>query len=87
MVRKNHRAKTAKVDGIVNAQYTQNLLVMVGSSFQSNDGTANSAAKKVPGRNVIVIIATIFIAELSSCAFLLKLILARASLLVAVLNT
>lgn len=79
--------KIATVDGMVNAQYTQNLLVTMGSSFQSNDGIANSAAKKVPGRNVIVIIATILMDELSSAAFFVKVILARASLLVAVLKT
>ena len=63
-----HIASTASVIGIVNAQYTQNLLVMTLSAVHCRDGTANKAARNVPGRNTIVMIAMVFMAELSSLA-------------------
>jgi len=37
---------------------------MTSDCFQSSDGTAKSAAKKVAGRKPIVIIAIVFIEEL-----------------------
>lgn len=57
--------RTTTVDGIVEAQYTQNLLVMIFGPPQSSDGTAKSAAKKVPGRKTMVMTAIIFIEPLS----------------------
>lgn len=57
--------RPTRVDGIVNAQYTQKLLVTTFGPLQSSDGTAKSAAKKVPGRNTIVMTAIVFIEPLS----------------------
>lgn len=59
---------TTRVNGIVKAQYTQNLLVIICGPPQSSDGTAKSAAKKVPGRKTIVMIAMVFIEPLSRLA-------------------
>ena len=64
---KNHIRKTKVVHGKVNAQYTQKRPWITGDAFHFRDGTAKSAAKKVPGRNPIVMMAIVFIDELSCC--------------------
>ena len=75
-----HIANTASVIGTVMAQYTQNLLVTTLSAVHCREGTANKAARNVPGRNTIVIIATVFMAELSSLALVAMSILVLESL-------
>lgn len=56
---------TRTVAGIVKTQYTQKLPVIISGPFQSSDGSAKSAAKKVAGRNAMVMTATVFIELLS----------------------
>jgi hypothetical protein len=74
-----HSANTAKVIGIVNAQYTQNLSLTTLPPVHCNDGTAKRAAKNVAGRNTIVMTAIVFIEELSSTASLASLMFLSAS--------
>jgi hypothetical protein len=74
-----HIASTASVIGIVNAQYTQNLLVTTVSIVHCREGMANRAARNVPGRNTIVMTAIVFMAELSSLALAAMAIFVVAS--------
>lgn len=62
----HHIVNTTSVNGIVKAQYTQRLFVLTFGPLQSSDGTAKSAARKVPGKKAIVMIAMVFIKPLSS---------------------
>jgi hypothetical protein len=69
--------KTMTVDGIAKAQYTQKLPVITSGPLQSSDGTANTAARKVPGRKIIVMTAIVFMEPLSrraasACRFEIK---------------
>lgn len=62
---------------MVKAQYIQKLLVITVGPFQSRDGRAKRAAKKVAGRKAMVMTATVFIEllsflEASACSFEIK---------------
>jgi len=72
-------AMTNSVDGTANAQYTQWFDWMTGDAPHWRDGTAKSAAKKVPGRKTIVMIAMAFIDVLSFFADLAMAMLDDAS--------
>jgi hypothetical protein len=68
---KNHKINTSAVHGSVKAQYIQNVSCTTLGLSHCSDGTAKRAAKKVAGKNAIVIMAIVFIAVLSffeSCA-------------------
>ncbi|TGJ79625.1 hypothetical protein E0Z10_g9126 [Xylaria hypoxylon] len=60
--------KTNAVTSSVKTQYTQNRSVMTFIWSQRSDGIENSAAKKIPGRNAIVITAIVFIDAVSRFA-------------------
>lgn len=75
----NHIKKARAVLGSVNAQYTQKRSWITTDSFHWSDGTANRAAKKVPGRKAIVMTAIVFIDELSSLDDLASCIATSAS--------
>lgn len=61
-------ANIASVLGTTKAQYTQNFPWMTFGWLQSKEGKAKSVAKKVAGRNTIVIMAIAFMEVLSSKA-------------------
>jgi hypothetical protein len=63
----------------VNAQYTQNLSCTTADWSHFRDGTANRAAKKVAGRNAIVMTAIVFMDELSRLLAVAMFMLASAS--------
>jgi hypothetical protein len=71
--------KTSAVQGKVRAQYTQKLSCITPGLSHLRDGIANSAAKKVPGKNTMVIMATVFMAELSSAVAFANAVLALAN--------
>lgn len=73
---------TIAVAGRVNAQYTQKLSCITVAWSHFSDGTANRAAKKVAGRNAIVMTAIVFMEELSRYVASAMLMLASASLCV-----
>lgn len=75
----SHKPMINTVKGTVKAQYIQNLSPTTSSLSQFKDGTANSVAKNVPGKNIIVITAITFIDELSILAALVSSMLARVS--------
>ncbi len=70
---------TSTVQGIVNAQYTQKRGCTTVGPSHCRVGMAKRAAKNVAGRKTIVIIAMVFMAELSSLVDLAISILVLAS--------
>ena len=60
-----HTRKMTMVHGMVNAQYIQNFLCKTPGWFHCMRGMEKNAAKKVAGRNSMVITATVFMAPLS----------------------
>jgi hypothetical protein len=76
----NQRIRTTAVDGNVKARYTQKLSWTTVSESHFKRGRANKAAKKVAGRNTMVMMAMVFIDELSCLLALARSMLASASL-------
>ena len=62
---KNQATNTRAVEGIVKVQYIQNLSCTTSGLSYCKDGNAKRAAKKVTGKKAMVMIAIVFIAELS----------------------
>jgi len=79
--------KTIIVIGIVIAQYTQNLASIMSEPCPWNDGMEKRAARNVPGRNAMVIMATVFIDEPSRLLAAARLTAARASSCVRRMNS
>ena len=74
-----HTRNTSAVNGTVKAQYTQNLSCTTTACSHFSDGTENRAAKKVAGRKAMVMIATVFMEELSCLVAVAIFMLASAS--------
>ena len=79
---------TSEVKGSAKAQYTQwfPLITSPPSSLsQSSEGIAKTAARNVAGRNAMVMIAIVFMAELSrwAASAILRLESASSKLIVA----
>lgn len=70
---------TSAVDGKVKAQCIQKSSFTTGKLSHCSIGMANSAAKKVAGRNAIVMTAIVFIDELSSFVAFARSMLACTS--------